>query len=99
MSRPAFAALILALPVAAALVPGAIAGLSPEPAITVQGIGRMAASGRAGEPHHEAGSPNRTGRIHPVFGKQVAAQGVNDLSADREPEAGMLAEVLGLGAL
>lgn len=99
MSRHLLPVLVLALPFAATLGPGVIDGLESGPAITVQVPERIPASGRAREPHHEAGPADRPGRIHPVLGKQTATQGVNDLPADRETESGMLAEVLGLGSL
>lgn len=99
MARHLLPLLVLALPFAATLVPGVIDGLSSGPAITVQAPVRLSASGRAGQPHHEAGAADRPGRIHAVLGEQAAAQGVNDLPADREAESGMLAEVFGLGPL
>lgn len=99
MARHLLLVLVLALPFAATLVPGVIDGLSSEPAITVQAPARLSTSGRAGQPHHEAGAADRPGRIHPVLREQTATQGVNDLPADREAETGMLAEVFGLGPL
>lgn len=99
MARHLLPLLVLALPFAATLVPGVIDGLSSGPAITVQAPAGLSASGRAGQSHHEAGAADRPGRIHAVLGEQTAAQGVNDLPADREAESGMLAEVLGLGPL